>query len=526
VLALVGSTTLAFQPENEPRTEIIRTGEGPVVGFIKNGMRQFLGIPYAAPPIGNLRWQPPQQPASWTTPFEAFAFGKTCAQSVTLHGFAAPSENEDCLFLNVFGPVRQTRSLKRPVMVWIHGGGLFNGASNDYDPTKLVQEGDVIFVSMNYRLNVFGFLAHPALDKEGHEAGNYGIMDQQLALKWVQQNIEAFGGDSKNVTIFGESAGGISVWAHLASPRSAGLFQRAIVESSNSGSANTATLESREALGQDFARAIGCSVQTVACLRSVSVPTILAANIPDNTARGGKFSFDPQTSPVADGIILPRPLRTAFSTGEFNHVPIMNGTNRDEYTWFQALAELNSGRIVTASEYATSVAAAFGANAPAVLNRYPLSNYQTPSNALAAAIGDRIMICGSRRATRSVSRFVDTYAYEFNVRDTPIATPLVSFPYFAAHTGEIPYLFPGFHGATGPLHELNKAQMRLATQIVQYWTTFARTGTPNSKKLKSPSWPRYEDRLDNYQRLELPVPVTFRGITEEHQCEFWDNIDR
>jgi hypothetical protein len=197
LLALVGSTALAFQTENERRTEIIHTSEGPVVGRIKNEMRQFLGVPYATPPIGDLRWRPPQPHASWTEPFEAFAFGKACAQNVTLYGFAALSENEDCLFLNVFAPVQQTRSFKRPVMLWIHGGGLFNGASNDYDPSKLVQEGQVIFVSMNYRLNVFGFIAHPALDNEGDEAGNYGIMDQQLALKWVRQNIEAFRGRSR-----------------------------------------------------------------------------------------------------------------------------------------------------------------------------------------------------------------------------------------------------------------------------------------------------------------------------------------
>ncbi|HZQ41339.1 MAG TPA: carboxylesterase family protein, partial [Rhizomicrobium sp.] len=201
--------TVQAKPKADTAPDFVMGGgpttDGPVLGLREHGVTKFLGIPYAKPPVGALRWMPPQPVEKWTGVRRAYKFGPTCAQVTTLGPFAGPpNSNEDCLYLNVF---TQDTKAKRPVLVWIHGGGYFDGASNDYDPTKLVTKGKLVVVTLNYRLNLFGFLAHPALDGEGHAFGNYGLMDMQAALKWVQQNIATFGGDPGNVTLGGQSAG-------------------------------------------------------------------------------------------------------------------------------------------------------------------------------------------------------------------------------------------------------------------------------------------------------------------------------
>lgn len=465
-------TTGAFEDPGSQRTEIVRTEEGPLSGLETNRMREFLGIPYATPPVGNLRWRPPQPHAPWDEPLDAVRFGNTCPQNQDINGFATPSDHEDCLFLNVFTPVLGDGGdddAGRPVMVWIYGGGLNEGESNDYDPSDLVKRGGVVFVSMNYRVNVFGFFAHPALDNEGHRAGNYGLMDQQLALKWVKDNIRSFGGDPNNVTIFGESAGANSSWAHVGSPASAGLFQKAIIESS-SGTLKflSATLQSKEPLGEQLAVNTGCSDQTAACLRSLSVEALLAANNAAPSASGL----------TVDGTIIPKPLLELVQTDQFNHVPLIAGTNRDENTWFQGNTELRTGHVQTSADYVNSVMSTFGANGSAVLALYPVGNYPTPTNALAAVTGDRGFICGTRRTHRLLRRMsITTFGYEFNDRTAHVILDKpVSFPTLAGHTSELPYIFPLFHGGAAPIHPLDAKQERLADRMVDYWTTFARTG--------------------------------------------------
>ena len=276
--ASVLSTSAMAQDEREDGP-VVQTAEGPVRGFVENGVSRFLGIPYATPPTGALRWQPPQAPAERKQTLRVMAYGHTCAQINTLGVFAAPSDSEDCLYLNVFAPEAkkgQERRASLPVMVWIHGGGNFDGESNDFDGSKLARDGGTVVVTINYRLNIFGFFAHPALDAEGHPAANYGIMDQQFALQWVRRNIRAFGGNPDNVTIFGESAGGTDVIALLASPASADLFQRGIIESG--AFTGTETLANAEATGQAFATAAGCADQTAECLRALSVHEILTSS--------------------------------------------------------------------------------------------------------------------------------------------------------------------------------------------------------------------------------------------------------
>src|SRR5690349_3317760 len=358
---------------------LVTTQEGPVKGFVRKGVREFLGIPYAAPPVGELRWRPPQRHAEWTKPIDATAFGSRCAQIDTLGVFAKPSNHEDCLFLNVFAPLdgraAAARS-RRPVMVWIHGGGLLDGESNDYDGSKLARDGDTVVVTINYRLNIFGFFSHPALDAEHHEVANYGLMDQQFALRWVQRNIAAFGGDPNDVTIFGESAGAVSVTANMASPTARGLFDRGIAESTGLLSVEP-SLTTAEEVGKNFAAAVGCKDQTASCLRSLSVKDILA--------KEGSF----RTGIVVDGTVMTRTTNEAFSSGKFNRVPLINGSNRDELRFFIAMPSFNGNNpLKNACDYKTFLKFRYGENASKVLAKYPLRDFDSVPEAAAATFTD------------------------------------------------------------------------------------------------------------------------------------------
>jgi para-nitrobenzyl esterase len=277
-------------------------------------------------------------------------------------------------------------------------------------------------------------------------------------------------------------------------------------------------LATAEDTGRSFATTMGCTDQSARCLRSLSVRDILTRGL----------AFTSQARVIVDGTVLPRTLGAALSSGQFNRVPLIAGTNRDEHTWFVALTELATGHVLTAAEYRDAIEAAFGPNAPAVLARYPLRNYSSPSLALAAVQTDSRVSCPSRRLIQWVSRVVPrTFAYEFADRTAPQYTPPVSFPYLAAHTSEIQYLFPLYHGATGTIHPLNAAQQRLSDQMVTYWTRFARSGWVNGPQppYSPPFWPRYTEQRDNFQSLRLPEPVTTRGaFAAEHQCAFWNRV--
>ncbi len=530
-LAALGATTavciassvasLAAPPSPEvgmQRTDVIMTTGGPVRGFIDDGMSKFLGIPYAAPPVGDLRWRAPQVHASWTTPLDAVAFGNTCVQNNTFVVFSAPSSTEDCLYLNVFTPKGGGQSLGnqkkphlKPVMVWIYGGGLSNGGTNWYDPSYLVNQGDVVFVSMNYRLNILGFFSHPAIDSGQDLRANYGIMDQQAALKWVQQNISQFGGDPKNVTIFGESAGASSTYYNVISPTAKGLFQRAITEST--GWTDISTYDVALTRGKQFAAAVGCGVdaspQAAQCLRSLSTQVIIDSGF---VARGPIRTLD--------GTILTINTQEALASGQFNKVDLMIGTNRDEFTWFNAINELTTGVILTPDAYEMNIQLTYGTNAPLVLQKYPVSNYETPSNALSAVQTDSSWPCQCRRAIKLLREYVPVWGYLFNDRTAPTYMPPVSFPYKAGHTSEIQYIFKDFHGATGVIRPLSPHQQKLSRTMVSYWTAFARTGNPNSPN--TPDWPL--DVQDNYQLLELPKPGSTLELSHIHNCDFWDSL--
>jgi para-nitrobenzyl esterase len=456
---------------------------------------------------------------------DASQFAPHCPQTAST--FGRPSDTEDCLYLNVVAPARDregddddrddgSRGRHRhglaPVMVWIHGGALVTGESDDYDPTRIVEQGDVVVVTINYRLGALGFLAHPALTAESpdHASGNYGLLDQQAALGWVQRNIARFGGDPRRVTIFGESAGGLSVHAQLASPPAHGLFHAAIVESGAYQLAQP-SLATGEAAGAAFAAGAGCATQTAACLRGLTVAQVLA------TQAAGLGT----ATPVVDGKVLTLAVGAAFATGQFHHVPVIEGSNHDEFRLFVAGAELTSGPL-PAIAYPAAIQGALGVPAalvPVLVAQYPLASFASPGLALSTLGTDAIFACNARFAAQQLSRFVPTFSYEFNDPDAPQPLlPPVSFPYGAYHGAEIEYLFTV--PATVPVAPFDAAQQQLSTAMIDYWTSFARTGHPGTRA--TPTWAPYQTAIDGAQALIPGEPRPETGFAIDHRCAFWD----
>ena len=495
------------------------TFSGLVRGKVSSaGVREFLGIPYAAAPVGNLRWRPPVPHAPWFQTLDATQFANHCPQTASPFGIA--STTEDCLFLNVFTPESNGGGgigEPRPVMVWIHGGALVDGESNDYDPTAMVKDG-VIVVTINYRLGILGFLAHPAFaaektdpDHDGDfaagSAGDYGLMDQQLALRWVRDNIVFFGGDPLNVTIFGESAGGLSVFSQLASPSAANLFQKAIIES-GAYQQTTQTLATAEAAGTAFATAAGCSSQTAACLRALPVSTLLANQNPAGY------------TPNIDGNFLPLSLGTALATGQFHHVRIIQGSNHDEWRLFTALDfDLTIGPIGNnEAAYEAALASLVGPGAPIVAAEYPLASFPSADLAFATAGTDVVFACPAYGVDLAMSQFVPLSTYEFNDENAPQDfLPPVTFPYGAAHASELQYLFN--LPITVPRPPLNAQQLQLSSSMQHYWTNFAKSGTPNGAGL--PPWQEFNAVEGNFQSLIPPSPMQETTFAANHKCAFW-----
>jgi para-nitrobenzyl esterase len=519
LLAALSSVVTAFAADS-PHRPIALTESGVVIGATTNGVSQFLGIPYAAPPTGNLRWRPPKRFGFFHGYFlEATQFGSACTQPGGIG-------SENCLFLNVFTPQLKSDHDGRglPVMFWIHGGGFINGSSTPYNPVELVRRG-VIVVTINYRLGFLGFLAQSAIDAEGHLNGNYGLMDQQFALKWVRRNIAGFGGDPNRVTIFGESAGGQSVYAHLASPIASGLFRGAIAESGSYAEfqdyfSNVITLAQGETTGSTsvpsgaaIADSVGCTNQTASCLRAVPAATMVAQE---------PFPL----YPFVDGTLLTQTIAAAFASGQFNQVPVIAGTNHDEYRLFVATGyDLVGNPILTSTEYDTAVNALWGTTlAPSVLALYPFSSYPFGGEALGASGTDGVFSCPARNVDQALSQLVPIYAYEFNDENAPPPQSafggLLTFPLGAYHSAELQYLFPGID-VFGLQVSLSPEQKKLSQAMVSYWTQFAKTGNPNS--LGEPPWSPYSTSTDEFQSLIPPTAVVESNFDAGHQCSmFWN----
>ena len=512
LIAAAACTTATATPgasksasENDGTRPVVTTADGAVRGKAVAAGDEFLGIPYAAPPVGALRWQPPRPPASWPGTRAATSYAPHCPQPSSSFGRASTSE--DCLYLNVFTPAgAQGRHL--PVMVWVHGGSLRTGASDDYNPAGLVRNG-VVMVTINYRLGALGFLADAALaSRPGGPSGNYGLMDQQAALRWVQRNIGGFGGDPGKVTLFGESAGGLSTLSQLVSPGARGLFQRAIVES-GTYALTQQPLAAAEADGQTFATKAGCASTVsardmAACLRSLPVSTILANENPVGY------------TPDVDGAVLTQSIKTALARGQFNRVPVVIGTNHDEYRLFVAVIQFLGGR-ATAANYQSMIASAFSltpAIASKVAAQYPLGRYPSPAVALGAVGTDAIFACHALTAEESLARYVPTYAYEFNDENAPeLFLPPAGFPYGAAHASELQYLFD--QTAVSQPASLSAAQQQLAAAMKRDWTSLAKTGIPAA------GWPRFTGTSQQMLSLVPPAPQVETDFATQHHCAFW-----
>ena len=504
--------------------KVVATNKGPVRGVSTATTLRYLGIPYSAPPVGALRWRPPQQAAHWHGVRDASKFATHCPQPDTAFGRSANS-SEDCLYLNVYRP-KHAHGRELPVIVWIHGGALWLGESEDYDPTGLVERG-VLVVTINYRLGALGELAHPALSAEaGGSSGNYAMMDQQAALRWVQANIAAFGGDKHNVTIAGESAGGHSVHTQLASPLSAGLFHKAIAESA-SYSLDNPSLAAAEAKGVAFATAAGCADQrSTVCLRGLTVQQVLASQA---ALLGGNGMVA-----TVDNKVLTQTHREAFASGNFHHVPVIEGSNANEYSlisafYFDFTAPPTGLGPVTAANYPIAEALTlsfFDAHkTPAQVDPlYPVASFSAPIRAIDAIGTDSAYSCPARNTVQSLSRYTTVYQYEFADPNPPMIflpdTP--SHPagtWGAYHASELQYLFQVTPSIPSPVPKTT-SQRNLSAQMIGFWTRFAKTGNPNTLESWW-QWPQYQSASDKALLLKPDGVTQTADFAARHNCVFW-----
>lgn len=498
----------------------VTTTQGRVRGIESMGARAFLGIPYAAPPIGDKRWKAPEPAAPWSETREATSYGSLCTQLRPNNAAYDSDSGEDCLSVNVWAPLTPA-SVPLPVMVWIHGGAyIFGSGGPPYNGETLVREGNVIVVTMNYRMGELGFLAHPAITAEARAesapAANFGLLDQRLALQWVRDNIAAFGGDAANVTLFGESAGANSVCAHLVSEGSRGLFQKAIVESGLCMKPFL-TLAEAEAKGQAYAVAKGCTdpAQALSCLRQLTTQQLLEHRLTSPTkppSPGGLFYQDPTTAfamqPIIDGTVLPEQPEQAFAAGRIAKVPVLHGINSAEGALFHE-GVLGDKPPTSAAEYEQILSYRFGARAADIVARYPELAQLTDVTSAA------LFVCPARRMANHLSAAgVTNYLYRF---DLPVDIPI--FPVLqnrAFHSAELPYVF-GNDYLLGKVPDAHKDE---AMQIRAYWTQFAATGNPNSTR--TVHWPAYAPATGAFLNL---APTIGAGMDWDSACaDFWDGV--
>ena len=474
----------------------VKTEQGNVLGkTINNGkVKAFLGLPYAAAPVGDLRWKAPEPPVKWKGERDATRFGAHCAQGHLFDDiiFQDSAASEDCLFLNVYAPADATATSKLPVMFWIHGGGYATGASSeprhngDFLPLK-----GVVLVTINYRLGVFGFLATAELAKEANGAtGNYGLMDMVSALQWVKANIGQFGGDPNNVTIFGESAGSLAVSTLMASPMAKELFQKGIGESGAAlgDTLPTGALEAREKENGAWIASVG--VTTLAQLRALPTDKVLDAV---KSKKGGFW-------PVVDGKLLTEPVADTYAAGKQAHVPLLAGWNRDEGSFFAM-------RPMTAEQWKGMAGGRFKERAAEFLTLYP---GETDAQTLRSSIdygSDNFIAFGTWKWIEAHRKTGESPVYRYHLE---LAAPPSKFHpgSFAFHSDDIEYIFGTLDTRPGAVWR--PEDRKLSEQMMSYWTNFARTGDPNGPGL--PVWPKY-DKDDSLIHLDSTItagPDTLR----------------
>ena len=469
----------------------------------------FKGVPFAAPPVGELRWKEPQPVARWKGVRKTTEFGARCMQARIYEDmvFRDAGPSEDCLYLNVWTPGISAKT-KRPVMVWIYGGGFQAGATSEprQDGEHLAHKG-VVVVSMNYRLGIFGFFSHPGLTAESghHASGNYGLIDQVAALKWVRENIAAFGGDPDNVTIFGESAGSFAVSALMASPLSKGLIHAAIGESGAffAETLSAKRLEESERRDVVFAESLG--MKSIGRLRGVSAEKILEA------ARSGKDTY--RFGPNIDGYFMPASANEIYAKGEQARVPLMAGWNRDEGSYQQFFGSEQ----VNQESYAAKIRQKFGEGATEALELFPGGSDEEVKNSAALLSTVEFIALGTWKWMEVHSRTGETAVYRYEFDHVPPASEgHEAEAGLAYHSAEIEYVF-------GTLDwkkiSWRPEDYKLSEQMGTYWTNFAKSGNPNGAGLAV--WPKYEGK-SGYPVMHLEAASRAIADTQRRQFLFLD----
>jgi len=460
------------------------------------GVRVYRGIPFAAPPVGDLRWKPPQPPASWKGVREAKEFSSACWQTPyqegSIYQAKLPPLSEDCLYLNIWTAAKSAND-RLPVMVWIHGGGFTRGSgiSEAYNGENFARKG-VVLVTINYRLGIFGFFSHPALtaESEHHASGNFGLQDQVAALGWVKKNIAAFGGNPTNVTIFGESAGSWAVNALMASPLARGLFQRAIGESGGSFSPMRSLADAEKAGAR-----LDPSIQA---LRAKSAEELVKTN-------------EQVVRPIVDGWVLPQEIGTIFAEGRQNDVFLLVGSNADEGT---SLAP--QGANTKAAPFVDGVHRRYGSLAESFLKAYPAGSDEEAVSSFYASYRDQTFGWEMRSWARMATKTGHHRAYLYYFSHRPPGPQSLKLRAF--HAAEIPYVFGNFFWQF-PWEE---ADHKLSDVISTYWVNFARTGDPNGSGL--PPWPAYNAATD--QALEIGDSFSVRSEINKAGLDFFDGYYR
>ncbi len=483
-----------------PAEGVVVTSSGAVAGVLQGDVNRFLGIPYAQAPVGALRWRAPLPTACWPQVRPANAFGAVCPQQLGDGGLVGA---EDCLTLNVFAPVGVAGA---PVMVWIHGGGNVQGSSSDpiYDGQELASREGVVVVSLNYRLGALGFFTHPALNAENDAgvSGNYGLLDQQAALGWVQANARAFGGDPARVLIFGESAGGQDTLLHLVAPGSKGLFSAAVAQS---GGIYPTTLGESVVSLQPVMGAVGCATAAVPldCLRAVTADQLAGID-----SAAGPLARGMRYGPVIDGVVLPDHPLELIKQGKQHGVPVIIGSNAQE-----------TSRMVqpvsTQTEYASAVRAQYGVTVgDQLLTQYPASRFNSPREALVTLTTDATWTCPMRRLARalSVTQAAPVYRYFFTWRSPGPVGALIG----ATHGLEIPFVFRSF-GALS--FTPGTGDLALSDTMQGAWSSLASTGTPAS----ATGWPRFPVGGD--AALVLGAQVSTSSGVRTVDCDFIDQLN-
>lgn len=486
----------------------VRTTGGWVEGEVTGTHRSFLGIPYAAPPVGPLRWRAPRAASAWDGVRDATRPGARCPQ---LADSAEPAGSEDCLFVNVTTPRDATRKL--PVLVFVHGGGLINGSGADNDPRRIVEQ-DAIVVTVNYRLGALGFLRHPSM--RDPYAGNFGLADQQAALRWVRRNIAAFGGDDRNVTLWGQSAGGYGVCAQLAAPGARGLFDKAIVQSAPCANPMM-TERTADRRGLALAADLGCTDEATAerCLRSKPLSELVRPSDADGLfGELRRHRADVWWFPVAGTPALPLQPLTAIRLGTAVKVPLIHGGTKDEMRSHVGAAYDFQNKPVTEAEYPTIVTKLFGSkDAKRILTVYPATDFATPSVALATLLGDYGGVtgkCTQLPAIDAAVRRAPVYAYEYAQSS---GDQVGDYPLGASHGSDLRY-FLDTENQGPPRPPFTPEEQAFAKRLIDYWTTFARTGDPG------PQWPAYRHGTSKALSIAIAqtAPVNLAGT---HHCGLW-----